>query len=193
MNYTNIPIGTSNPGCVIFLVDQSWSMNEDWESGKKTEQAALILSRAIHNLGVKCQHEEEIRKRCFVAIISYGDSVNCITEGMIDEVYEAPIEVKKVNKSIPDGAGGIVVVETELPIWIKPKANGGTPMHEAFDHATTILTDWIANWQDCFPPVVINITDGEPSNPSLTGDSARTLMNMSTSDGNVLLSGLTQF
>ena len=30
MAYSNVPIGTSNPGCIVILVDQSWSMSEDW-------------------------------------------------------------------------------------------------------------------------------------------------------------------
>ena len=111
MAYSNVPIGTSNPGCIVVLVDQSWSMSEDWQTGTKSDQAALIVNRAIYNLALKCQQGTDIRQRCYVNVISYGESVNCVVEGMIGDVYASPIEIRKVNKAIPDGAGGIVEVE----------------------------------------------------------------------------------
>lgn len=187
MAYSNVPIGTSNPGCIIILVDQSWSMNEEWQTGTKKEQAALIVNRAIYDLALKCQQGVEIRQRCFVSIISYGESVDCVVEGMIADVYASPIEVKTVKKAIPDGAGGIVEVEVELPIWLQPRASGGTPMHEAFERASKIVNDWISDWPDSFPPVVINVTDGDPTYPDLAGDAARTIMSLHTTDGNVLV------
>ena len=30
MAYSNLPIGTANPACFVILVDQSWSMSQDW-------------------------------------------------------------------------------------------------------------------------------------------------------------------
>ncbi len=187
MAYSNVPIGTSNPGCIVILVDQSWSMNEEWQTGTKAEQAALIVNRAIYNLALKCQQGTEIRQRCYVSVISYGESVNSVVEGMIADVYASPIEVKTVIKKIPDGAGGIVEVEVELPIWLQPRASGGTPMHDAFECASKNVSDWISDWPDSFPPVVINVTDGEPTYPDLAGDAARTIMSLQTTDGNVLV------
>ena len=185
--YSNVPIGTSNPGCIIILVDQSWSMNEDWQTGTKAEQASIIVNRAIYNLALKCQLGTEIRQRCYVCVISYGERVDCVVEDMIADVYASPIERRKVKKSIPDGAGGIVDVETELPIWLPPRSSGGTPMHEAFERAAGIIERWISDWPDSFPPVVINVTDGEPTHSDLTGDAARTIMDFKTTDGNALV------
>lgn len=107
MAYSNVPIGTSNPGCIVILVDQSWSMNGEWQTGIKAEQAALIVNRAIYNLALKCQQGTEIKQRCYVSVISYGESVNSVVEGMIADVYASPIEVKTVARKIPDGAGGL--------------------------------------------------------------------------------------
>ena len=50
MAYSNVPIGTSNPGCIVILVDQSWSMTEDWENGTKAEIAALAVNRILEEL-----------------------------------------------------------------------------------------------------------------------------------------------
>jgi len=185
--YSNVPIGTSNPGCFVILVDQSWSMSGYWDTGTKAEQAAIIVNRAIYDLALKCQIGTEIRPRFHVCVISYGECVDCIVEGMISDVYASPIEVKKVKKAIPDGAGGIVEVEVELPIWLQPRTSGVTPMHEAFEHASQVIQRWISDWPDNYPPVVINVTDGEPTHPDLTGTAARKVMNLQTTDGNVLV------
>ncbi len=187
MAYRNVPIGKANPGCIVILVDQSWSMLEDWQTGTKAERAAIIVSRAIYDLAMRCSLGAVIRPRCYVCLISYGEHVDCAVEGMIPDVYASPIETKKVKKSIPDGSGGIVEVEVELPIWLQPRANGGTPMHEAFEQASEVVQRWISDWPDNFPPVVINVTDGEPTHPDLTGDAARKVMNLQTTDGNVLV------
>ena len=185
--YSNVPIGTSNPGCIIILVDQSWSMSEDWQTGTKAEKASIIVNRAIYDLALKCQLGTQIRQRCHVCVISYGERVDWVVEGMISDVYASPVERRKVKKSIPDGAGGIVEVEVELPIWLQPRASGNTPMHEAFQRASEIVKRWISDWPDSFPPVVINVTDGEPTHPDLTGEAARTIMDFKTMDGNILV------
>ena len=187
MAYSNVPIGTSNPGCFVILVDQSWSMSNSWQTGTKAEKAAIIVNRAIYELALKCQLGQEIRPRCQVCVIGYGARVECVIDDMISNVYASPLEVKKVKRSIPDGAGGVVDVETELPIWLQPEADNGTPMHEAFARAAEVIQNWISVWPDGFPPVVMNITDGEPTRPDLTGDAARKIMNISTSDGNALV------
>ena len=128
----NVPIGTANPGCIVILVDQSWSMTEDWGDGTKAEVAALAVNRILEELVLDSQAGDEIKPRCHVSVIGYGERVECVVDGMISEVASSLLEVKKVKKSIPDGAGGIVEVEVEMPIWVQPEANNDTPMHEAF-------------------------------------------------------------
>jgi hypothetical protein len=51
------------------------------------------------------------------------------------------------------------------------------------------LLDWCDNHMDSFPPVVIHLTDGEPTdgNPESIADQLREI---STNDGNVLLMNL---
>ena len=60
----------------------------------------------------------------------------------------------------PDGAGGLVDKMVKFPIWFDPRAYGGTPMKEAFQKAQLILKSWLEQHPNCFPPVVIHITDG---------------------------------
>lgn len=187
MAYSNVPIGTSNPTCIVILVDQSWSMIEDYGTGTKAEVTALAVNHILEELVLASRAGAEVKPRCHVSVIGYGERVESVVAGMISEVESSLPEVKKVNKSIPDGAGGLVEVEVEMPIWVQPKANNGTPMHEAFEHAAEIIQRWCDDRPDSFPPTVINITDGEANYPDLTADAARKVMNLRTTDGNVLV------
>ena len=187
MAYSNVPIGTSNPGCIVILVDQSWSMGEEWGERTKAEEATLAVNRVIEELVLAGRAGEMIRDRCQVSIISYGERVECVVDGMISEVASRLIEVKKVKKSIPDGAGGLVEIDVELPVWLQPEAENGTPMHEAFERAAEIIQQWCDDKPHGFPPIVINITDGEANYPDLTATAVREVMDLGTTDGNVLV------
>jgi hypothetical protein len=96
-----------------------------------------------------------------------------------------PDRVEDRTKKISDGAGGIIEQTIKFPVWFDAVANGGTPMHTALNEASRILTDFITAHPSSFPPIVINITDGEPDrDPS---PEAKQLKSLSTSDGNILL------
>ena len=101
MAYSNVPIGTSNPGCIVILVDQSWSMSEEWATGTKSEGAALAVNRILEELIIAGRTGDVIRNRCHVTVIGYGERVESIVDGMISQVASSLIEVKKMKKSIP--------------------------------------------------------------------------------------------
>lgn len=191
MAYSNVPIGRSNPTCIVILVDQSFSMSEDWGSGTtKAEGASRAVNRVLEELVLACREGDKIRDRCHVSVIGYGEKVNCVVDGMVSEITESLIGVKKTKKLIPDGGGGVIEVEVEIPIWLEPRAENGTPMHEAFDRATKIVQRWCAKWPNGFPPSVINITDGAANNPAMTATAVRKVMNLGTTDGKVLVYNL---
>ena len=187
MAYSNVPIGTPNPGCFVILVDQSYSMSGQWQTGTKTEVAALIVSRLIYELGLACDTGQEIKDRCHVSVIGYGAEVECLIDGMISDVYNSPIAMRKVTRLLPDGAGGTVEVEADAPIWLQPMADNGTPMHTAFEYAAEVAGNWCSEHPNNFPPVVFNITDGAATEPDLTIAAAQKVMNIQTEDGNVLV------
>ena len=187
MAYSNVPIGTSNPGCIVILVDQSWSMVEDYGTGTKAEVAALAVNHILEELVLACRAGDKIRDRCHVSVIGYGERVERVVDSMISEVPSSLVEIKNLNKSIPDGTGELVEVEVEMPIWLQPMANNGTPMHEAFERAAEIIQHWCDDNPDSYPPTVINITDGEANYPDLTIDAARKVMDLHTTDGSVLI------
>lgn len=191
MAYSNVPIGTPNPTCCVVLVDQSWSMSQDWGSDTtKAEGASRAVNRVLKELVLACRSGEKIRDRCHVSVIGYGEQVEYCVDGMISEVTESLIEVKKSKQLIPDGGGGVIEVEMEMPIWLEPRAENGTPMHEAFERAVEVVQQWGAKWPDVFPPSVINITDGAANDPPMAAAAARKVINQGTADGNVLVYNL---
>lgn len=77
-------------------------------------------------------------------------------------------------------------IRYKSPVWLDPVAGGGTPMCQALDMAGRTIRSWVDSYPDGFPPIVINLTDGESTdgNPH---DWAERIRGLSTTDGNVLL------
>ena len=182
MNYQNL-WGQDNPGMFLILLDQSLSMAELYtDTLGKQMVAAQIVNRTIEGIVNLCVKGEGISDRCFIGVIGYGAVVELILGDMVSEIAENPKVIEKNQKYLDDE-----IIEIESPIWIKPRAENGTPMTEAFELAFQKARDWIIDHPDCFPPVMINISDGYPSNTESAKQVAEELMNLSTSDGNVLL------
>lgn len=191
MAYSNLPIGTANPACFVILVDQSWSMSQDWgDEATKTEAATHAVNRLLEELVLACRAGENVRDRCHATVIGYGERVEYLVDGMISEVTSSLIEIRKTKKLIPDGAGGVIEVEVEMPIWLEPQAENGTPMDEAFERAAETVKQWCAKWPNGFPPSVINITDGAANDPVETAAAARKVMDLGTADGKALVYNL---
>jgi hypothetical protein len=180
-------IGAAHPGFILILVDQSGSMNDPYGGNTKADIAAMAVNRVIDEIGMSCQSGNTIKDRCFIGVIGYGVKIELLVHGMISKVAENPTRTEKVKKKESDGAGGLIEVDIEMPIWLEPKAGGGTPMAEAFEEAYSVTQDWVNKNPDNFPPVVINITDGEPNDKAKAKQTAEKVMNQCTSDGNVLV------
>lgn len=197
MSYT-AEISRNNPSCFLFLIDQSGSMQDPFGSGESSKQkadgVADAINRLLQELVLKCARAEGVRDYYYVGVIGYGAQVASAFSGSlagrdlipISEVANAPARIEERVKKVDDGAGGLVDQKIRFPIWFEPIANGGTPMCLAMSKAQGILSTWLAQHPDCFPPTVINITDGE----STDGDPvavATSIQNLTSNDGKVLL------
>ena len=187
MPYT-AEISRGNPSCFVFLIDQSGSMGDVFGAGegnqKKADFLADAINRLLQNLVIKCAKEEGIRDFFHLCVIGYGAQVGPAFAGTlsgrqlvpISEVGNSPARVDQRKKQVPDGAGGLVEQQVRFPVWFEPVANGGTPMCQAFAQAKAIIEGWLNQHPNCFPPIVINITDGEATdgNPSAAADEPAT-------------------
>lgn len=191
-------ISRSNPSCFLFLIDRSGSMADPIGGGevsrKKADLVADAINRLLQNLVIKCAKEEGIRDYFHVGVIGYGESVGPALAGAlagkdlapISAIGNSPARIEERKRKVEDGAGGLIEQSIRFPVWFDPAAQGGTPMCQALGLAHKVLADWLSHHPDCFPPIVINITDGEATdgNPS---QAANALRSLSSSDGNVLL------
>ncbi len=197
MAYT-AEISRANPSCFLFLIDQSGSMADPFGAGessrRKADGVADAINRLMQNLVIKCAKEEGVRDYYHVGVIGYGAHVGPAFSGAlagrelvpISEVGNMPARIEERTKKVDDGAGGLVDQSIRFPIWFDPVANGGTPMCQALGRAQAILEGWLAQHPACFPPIVINITDGEATDGNPSG-AAEAIRKLSSSDGEVLL------
>jgi len=197
MAYT-AEISRANPSCFLFLIDQSGSMADPFggaEAGKrKADGVADAINRLLQNLIIKCAKSEGVRDYYDVGVFSYGANVGPVLGGTlagrdlvpISEVADNPARVEERTKKVDDGTGGLVDQNVKFPVWFDAVANGGTPMCEALGRSKQIIQEWVDKHPDSFPPIVINITDGEATDgePTPYGD---TIQQLATNDGKVLL------
>lgn len=192
-------ISRAAPTAFVFLVDQSASMEDEIAPGaqRKCDVVADAINRLLSELAIKCAKEEGVRDYFYVSVIGYGARVGPALGGVLagrtliplSEVASNPARVEQRHKKVPDGAGGLAEQEVKFPIWLDPTANGGTPMVQALSQAESIVRDWLVDHPACFPPVVLNLTDGE----STDGDpssAATNLRALASADGPILLFNL---
>jgi hypothetical protein len=196
MPYT-AEISRNNPTLFTFLIDQSGSMGDPIPgepNRKKADALADAINRLLQNLVIRCAKEEGVRDYFSVCVIGYGDKVGPAFSGPlagrelvpISDVGNQPARVEQKTKKSDDGAGGIMEQSVRMPVWFDPIAGGGTPMCNALSQAHTAVQGWLAQHPNCFPPVVIHITDGESTDGDPT-QAMQALTNLTSSDGNVLL------
>ena len=195
MAYT-AEISRANPGCFLFLIDQSGSMDDPFGGGgeKKANGVADAINKLLHNLVLRCTKSEGVRDYFEVGVIGYGVTVAPAFKGPlagqelvpISKIATHPARVEERKRKVPNGAGGLVEESVKFPIWFDPVANGGTPMCRALEYAHHILLRWVEQHPASFPPIVINITDGEATDGDPT-EVARRIRSLKTQDGNVLL------
>ena len=200
MPYT-AEISRSNPSCLFFLIDQSGSMSDPFGAGephkRKADGVADAINRLLQNLVIKCAKSEGIRDYYHIGVIGYGAQVGPAFSGAligremvpISEIADIPARIEERTRKIDDGAGGLIEQTIRFPVWFDPIAQGGTPMGQALTQAQHIIGGWLNEHPDCFPPIVINITDGEATDgdPSNT---AQALKSLASNDGEVLLFNL---
>lgn len=197
----SVEISRANPTCFVFLLDQSASMQDPITVGdapkRKADAVADALNRLLFELSLKCAKEEGVRDYFQVAVLGYGARVGSAFGGELSgrelvplsQVADNPLRVEQRAKKVPDGAGGLVETTARFPVWVDPVAGGGTPMREALGKAAALVEHWVGERPGSFPPIVINLTDGESTDGDPAEPAAR-LRSLATADGPVLVFNL---
>lgn len=184
-------------GAVVFLIDQSGSMAEEinfqGESTSKARALASIANSLIEEFICRSQRERGVGDYFDIAVIGYGGekATSLLGSGWrrivdIDTMY-VPSTTTRISRHLPDGQTYNYFVERRE--WITPTAKGRTPMGSALSMAKRLVNNWCKKHPKSFPPIVINITDGEASDssPEELLRLALKLRDVATEDGNTLL------
>ncbi len=196
-------ITRNTPTAFIFLVDQSVSMkrmtNLYGEQISLAEAVARIVNKQIYDLVLRCIKMDEVRHYYDIAVIGYGHEVYSGWNGTLagrdfvtpKEIKDNPYKKITVREEVRTRKG-TQVKEIEKNQWLEAKCDGRwTHVHKAFAKAKQLLEKWMEahHDKDCYPPTIINITDGQFTDATREQiiQQANELKSMFTNDGNVLL------
>lgn len=193
--------GSTHPGCLIILLDQSGSMDDPFggtqlgAGKKKKDMVATVLNNLLHEFIKSNTVGTTIKPRADVAVLGYsGNSVTSALSGSLagksfitlKDLNDNPLRIDPRTKKEMDDTGNIIEVPVYFPVWVESVASGGTPMCAALGKAKELAEQWVSAHPENYPPVVINVTDGaatdgDPITP------AKELLSVRTSDGETLL------
>lgn len=166
------------PGLFIILLDQSGSMAEevDGYGCSKADFATTAINSLIYEMVQAAKFDVSTGKRrkyAYLSILGYNDSVYPL---LAPEPMDIPFLGEHQRGTIPivrevlDSQTGTYQQVTESrAFWIEPRHQGKTQMAEAFSAARDIARRWLAEppedkqapRQECFPPLIFNITDAQ--------------------------------
>lgn len=190
-------INRANPLLFMVMLDQSLSMKEPFAgegSKRKADRLAEIVNKHLINLVMRCSKPEGVLDYCRVAILGYSEHAAPAFEGQLkgrelvplSELAHCPLRVDQKQRKVDDGAGGFITQREDFPVWIDPMTKSGTSMSEAFRVAIEIVKRYMNDHPDSFPPIVVNITDGESTDGDPTSQ-MKQLTALESRAGNPLL------
>lgn len=196
----NQEITRKHRAAFVLLLDRSMSMQQIVRFGHMvatmSEVVAYTANTLITEFIDRCRRSDGIRDYYDVAVLGY---CNHRVENLLSE--DGFISIKKLADRMPRIT--TVAFESELDDgsrlltnhrqhrWVEPLAEGNTPMYEALLHARNLVEEWCEQEQnkESFPPIVINITDGEPTDCTDNDllDVCTLIKRTATANGNTLL------
>ena len=192
-------ISRDNPTAIVFLIDQSGSMDEKMVTGKsKADFVADVLNKTIYTLVTNCTKSDGVRNYFDIGVIGYGGlgvgpGLGGALAGSIvhpiTAVANSPLRIEDRTRIDDDGAGGVLERRIKFPVWFEPTSSGGTPMCGGMTKAAEALVQWCDTHPNSYPATVLHVTDGA----STDGDPesvASALQRISTGDGECLLFNL---
>ena len=202
-------ISRATPACFLFLIDQSLSMEERIAGSgpPKNEQLASAINYWINAMIMKATGDAGIKDWMEIAVVGYttddqGNPVIGTALGgeltelsrdsfvKISQLQQHPLRViQKMQQVVDTETSEILEVPVDVTEWLDPVAAKGTPMCFALHTAYQMLDRWIStdNHSDCFPPIVVHITDGETSDGGNPEEYAESIRSLATAHGNVLI------
>jgi hypothetical protein len=157
----------------------------DVDGAKRAACRAVVL---------KCAKSDGIRDYFHVGVIGYGGKVSQQIGGAVvgqrlvpvSVIANHPARIEQREKIIQSSTGEMVKQTLKFPVWFDAIATGKTPMCEAMTQTFETLAEFLHYHPDCYPPVVVHLTDGMPTDGNPLSKS-KDVRELASSDGNVLL------
>lgn len=184
----------------VIALDCSGSMQETVRFGKELISKAEAVTRTANSLIAelidRCRRTDGLRNYYDVAVVGYGNGeVKMMLDPAgfvsVEQLAAREVETSVTHTEYPSQGGEALLVARTQRVWIRSAAEGNTPMYEAMLRIRDMVTAWCAEPlnRESFPPVVINITDGEMSDcdENQLRDICSQIRRVKTDDGNTLL------
>jgi hypothetical protein len=177
-------------------------------TNRKCDELATAINAWMQNMTIRATAGQGIKDWMDIGVLGYrtDQQANPIIEtafslgelrdllvqqdrtlASVAEIGLRPARMEPRTQLVPDQeTGETIQMTTQVPVWVDPRAEGGTPMCHTLHHAYGVLEKWIAEHPRSFPPLLINVTDGE----SQDGDPipyAEAITSLCTEDGKVLI------
>lgn len=190
-------VSRERPGCYVFLLDQSNSMDDC--IGGSTQPKKKVLADAVnYYLNVlisQCEKKKGDPPWQYYDLALIGYSTDEHGNPEIGSVLACPPDQDELLR--PEIVSIVELNQTPLgstevngePIlyWYEPAAKHGTPMAAGLNYCRQLAEGWASVNYRSVPPIVVHITDGEPSDQSDPEAAARALRSVHTEVGNTLL------
>jgi hypothetical protein len=192
-------ISRASPTAIVMVMDQSSSMNHRLKSGQsKAAFLADVLNKTLYTIITNCSKADGVRDYFYVGVVAYGgENARNGFQGALDgdplhavsRLAETPLRVETRKKKVAGLNGDVVEQSVRFPIWFEPRSQGKTAMCAGLNSAIDIVKQWRDAHPSAYPPTVLHVTDGHPSdgNPEPIADRLKSL---GTEDGGCLLFNL---
>jgi hypothetical protein len=164
----------------------------------KADVVAMITNIMIDELIIRSSRHNEVRHYYDIALIGYQGElvINLLDEG---DVRFTPItQLSTLHPEQRDYCFEQRISKSETIYanfvtheWIKPRAEGKTPMYEALIEVYNLVDEWcmMREHHDSFPPIIFHITDGNATDCTSIDliNIAENIKRTRTNDGNTLL------
>jgi hypothetical protein len=181
------------------LIDQSTSMSRRLGDGQtKAAFLADVINKTIYALVINCTRSDGVRDYFQIGLIAYSgtDARNAFSGPLVNDtlpalsrVAGAPLRIEDRMKKVVTADDQVAEQSIRFPIWIDARSQGKTSMCSGLTRAIDLLRGWCEGHSKAFPPIVLHVTDGHPTdgNPEPLADE---LKRVSTQDGPCLLFNL---
>jgi len=150
-----------------------------------------VLNKTLYTIITSCSKADGVRDYFHMGVVAYGgeaarNGFQGALEGealhAVSRLAEAPLRVETRTKKVAGLKGDLVEQSVRFPIWFEPRSQGKTSMCAGLNAAVKILEQWCDAHPSAFPPTVLHVTDGHPSdgNPEPIADR---LKGLATDDG----------